>query len=311
MDFSILIPTYNRASILGRTLQALASQSSGAGSYEILVLDDGSTDTTADQVRLIQKDYPVPLHYFYQPNRKQGAARNLGARNALGRFLVLLGDDTIPVDRFLEEHRKSHEAHQSFEDKLSTVAVIGYTTWPKDFVRTRFLDYVGEEGWQFGFSLIEDKEDVPFNFFYTSNLSLSRDFFLQSGGFDENFHEYGWEDIELSVRLKSRGMKITYNAAAVAYHHHPMSLGSFLNRQRKVGYSAWDFYRRHPDMREFLSIDRIPRYRFRDHLKMKSLTWLCRSLEKWDLPNLSRHYPDILSYYYMLGMIAGEDREGN
>jgi glycosyltransferase involved in cell wall biosynthesis len=309
VDFSILIPTHNRLSTLSLTLQAVASQTGRTGDYEVLVIDDGSTDHTADGVRRIQKDYPVPLHYFYQPNRKQGAARNLGARNAQGRFLLFLGDDTLPVERFLEEHRKTHETHQSFGRQLSKLVVIGYTTWPDDFVRTRFLDYVGEKGWQFGFSLIEDQEDVPFNFFYTSNLSMSRDFFLEVGGFDENFQEYGWEDIELSVRLKSRGMKMIYNPASVTHHHHPMSLASFLDRQRKVGYSAWDFYKRHPEMGRFLSIDRIPSYRVRDHLKMRVVTWLCRIFEKRDWPDLSSYYPDIMTYYYMLGMLAGEDRE--
>jgi len=289
-------------------LRALSEQSSGAGDFEVLVVDDGSSDSTADQVRLIQKNYPVPLHYFFQPNRKQGTARNLGARNARGRFLVFLGDDTVPAGGFIEEHRRTHEENQSFGQDSSKIVVIGYTTWPDSLVRTRFLEYVGEKGWQFGFSLIENREDVPFNFFYTSNLSLSRSFFLQAGGFDEDFHEYGWEDIELSVRLKARGMKIVYNPAAVTHHHHSMSIWSFLQRQRKVGYSAWDFYRRHPEMGEFLSIDRIPRYRFKDHLRMKTLTMLCRAFERRDWPDLSNYYPDILSYYYMMGVIAGEER---
>jgi len=61
-------------------------------------------------------------------------------------------------------------------------------------------------------------------------------------------------------------------------------------------------------MGEFLAIDRIPRYRIRDHLKLRSLAWLCRVFEGRDWPDLSSYYPDILSYYYMLGVIAGEDR---
>jgi glycosyltransferase involved in cell wall biosynthesis len=308
VDFSVLIPTYNRAETLKRTLQALAAQSAATGEFEVLVVDDGSTDQTPDEVRQLQEKYPVPLHYYYQPNRKQGVARNLGAQNAKGRFLVFLGDDTVPISEFLEEHRKAHELQDSFHLESSKIVVIGYTTWPDHFARTRFLEYVGEKGWQFGFSLIEDPEDVPFNFFYTSNLSLSRRFFLGVEGFDEDFHEYGWEDIELSVRLKAEGMRIVYHSAAVAHHYHPMNLRSFLKRQRKVGYSAWDFYRRHPELGSFLSIDRIPRYRWRDHLRMRSLAGLCRLFENKDWPDLSNYYPDILSYYYMLGMIAGEER---
>jgi glycosyltransferase involved in cell wall biosynthesis len=308
VDFSVLIPTHNRASILGLTLKALASQSKEAGSFEVLVVDDGSSDDTCDQVKLIQKDFPSPLHYFYQPNRKQGAARNLGAQNAKGRFLLFLGDDTVPSGNFIEEHRRTQEDHQSFQKESSNIVTIGYTTWPEEFARTRFLDYIGEKGWQFGFSLIEDRENVPFNYFYTSNLSISRELFLEAGGFDESFHEYGWEDIELSLRLQGCGMQLVFNPAALTHHHHPVTLSSFIERQRKVGYSAWDFYKRHPEMAEFLSIDRIPRYRFSDHLRIRTLTYLCRIFEKSEWLDLSRYYPDILSYYYMLGVIAGEDR---
>ena len=55
--------------------------------------------------------------------------------------------------------------------------MIGYTTWPEEWKKTRFLEFIGEQGWQFGFSLIEDFENVPFNFFYTSNLSMPRKLF--------------------------------------------------------------------------------------------------------------------------------------
>jgi GT2 family glycosyltransferase len=272
-------------------------------SFEVLVVDDGSTDDTADQVRQLQSHFPVPLHYFFQLNRKQGAARNLGARSASGCLLVFLGDDTVPRTNWLEEHREAQKRSGSGDPEASSQVVIGYTRWPQNFRQTRFLRYIGEEGWQFGFSLIEDPNDVPFNFFYTSNLSLCRRFFLNSGGFDESFHEYGWEDIELSLRLKRRGMRIVYNPDAVALHYHPMSLASFVQRQRKVGYSAWDFYQKHPEMEDFLALNRIPVYRMTDHLRMRVLTWICRIFEKTDRFDLSAHYPDLMSYYYMLGVI--------
>ena len=311
MDFSILIPTYNRAETLTDTLRAVAGQHRSTTDFEVLVIDDGSTDETADKVRRLQQQYPVPLHYFYQRNQKQGRARNFGARNASGRFLLFLGDDTVPQGDFLAAHRHTHEEQGSFGSRTSRVAVIGYTTWPEEYRRTRFLEYIGEKGWQFGFSLIENPEDVPFNFFYTSNLSLAREFFLEVGGFDVGFHEYGWEDIELSLRLKHLGMRLVYCREALTYHHHPISLASFIERQHKVGYSAWDFFRKHPEMAEFLSIDRIPIYKITDHLKMRALTWLCRLFEERDWPDFSGYYPDLMSYYYMRGLIAGEDSERN
>lgn len=327
MDLSVVIPTYNRAPVLAKTLEALAKQkesgisnqesgrrepepgtrnpkpasSSLPFTFEVLVVDDGSQDETRQVCQNLSRSFPVPLHYFHQVNQKQGAARNRGAGQARGRWLVFLGDDTVPAPDFLLEHWRSHSPA---DDKL---AVIGYTTWAREYPVTRFMEYIGEQGWQFGFSLIENPQDVPFNFFYTSNISLSRQLFLDSGGFDEDFREYGWEDIELSLRLKKRGMKLAYNPRALTYHHHPTSLHSFLKRQQRVGYSAWTFHLKHPEMESFLNTSRLPRYSWRQRLKMALLKRLCLLTEKRSRPDLSRYYPDLLSYHYNLGLIKACD----
>ena len=235
VQLSVVIPTFNRSEHLSQTLSALEDQTLETNSYEVLIVDDGSDDDTAERVRRIQQDYPVPLFYFYQQNRKQGAARNMGASSARGDLLVFLGDDIVPSPSFLTEHLHAHQAQAKRVEDASRVVVIGYTTWPPDLRRTPFLEYIGEQGWQFGFSLIEESEDVDFNYFYSSNISIDRRFFLESGGFDEHFKEYGWEDIELSLRLKKHGMELVYCPDAVAYHHHKTCIASFSERQRKVG----------------------------------------------------------------------------
>lgn len=304
MDVSIIIPTYNRPQELQRTLNALTKQSF-EGSSEVLVVDDGSSPEVSQMLLEFQKTYPLPLHYFYQVNRKQGAARNLGARNARGKLLVFLGDDTAPISSFLTEHYHSHETHQSGLNEGKTTVVIGYTTWPDEFEKSTFLEYIGEQGWQFGFSLIDNPGNVPFNYFYTSNLSIRRDFFLESGGFDESFQEYGWEDIELSRRLKAQGMRIVYNSRAKAFHYHVISIETFIERQRRVGFSAWTFYRKHPDMKSFLGLDRIPDYTLWEKLRMAILTRLAIWTEGLSRPRLDRFYPDLMSYHYMLGVLEG------
>lgn len=305
MRFSVVIPTWNRCEVLNRTLEALLNQDS-APPFEILVVDDGSQDETARAVFRLQERAGIPVHYFYQPNRKQGAARNLGARHARGDWLLFLGDDTIPSPQLVAAHDSTH-ARLDPDPGVSRTTVIGYTTWPPHFRRSRFLEYIGEYGWQFGFALIENPLDVPFNFFYTSNLSLSRHRFVEEGGFDESFQDYGWEDIELSLRLKRAGMRIAYAADAVAYHDHPTDLRSFAARQRKVGRSAWSFHRRHPDAAGFLGLDRIPRYTRLSHWKLRLIGWLCRLTEYRSRPDLSRYYPDLMTYHYMLGVLEGKE----
>lgn len=317
MRATVVIPTYNRSRILVRTLEALGRQTlleeseddSGAGGvpYEVIVVDDGSTDDTGERVRGMASEYPAPLVYLHQENRKQGAARNLGVGRARGEWLVFLGDDTVPGSDFLEGHLGARDGVR--REDAERVVVIGYTPWAREYPRTRFMEYVGEEGWQFGFALIEDPNDVPFNFFYTSNLSISREFFRESGGFDEDFGEYGWEDIELGWRLHRMGMRLVYHAGAVAHHHHPTSVRAFVRRQRRVGSSAWNFYRKHPEMADFLNVDRLPRYRLRDRVRMELLTWACAWTEKRRWPDLSSLYPDLMSYHYNLGLLRGRREE--
>jgi GT2 family glycosyltransferase len=298
VECSVLIPTYNRASILAKTLAGLGRQQ-GTPDYEVIVVDDGSTDQTESTVTGMADNYPVPLLYLRQENRKQGAARNRGSREARGRYLLFLGDDTVPAADFVSQHLRSHRDGPEEDGRV----VIGYTTWPGEYRPTRFMRYVGEQGWQFGFSLIQDPEDLPFNFFYTSNLSLTRRFFEESGGFDEDFREYGWEDIELSVRLKRAGMRLVYNPRAVTYHFHPTTLASFFERQRRVGYSAWGFYIKHPELRDFLNVLKVPNYSRRAHAKLRLLAAACRLLEGAPWPDLTRYYPDLMTYYYNLGII--------
>jgi len=312
VEFSVIIPTYNRAPILADTLRALAGQSVCAPdlarglSYEVIVVDDGSSDSTRSVVEERQSSFPVDLTYNYQENRKQGAARNRGASHARGSFLLFLGDDIVPRVDFLQRHWEARQTRgQTGED--SKVVVIGYTTWGDGLKVTPFMEYIGEHGWQFGFSLIKDPESVPFNFFYTSNLSIGRRLFLDSGGFNEEFQEYGWEDIELSLRLSKSGTRLVFQESAVGRHIHPTSIRSFVARQLRVGFSAWNFYRIHPEAAEFLNVFRVPRYSILDHLRMRALAWACRFTEYRRSPNLTRFYPDLMSYYYNLGILKARN----
>ena len=129
------------------------------------------------------------------------------------------------------------------------MAVLGYTTWPRDLKVSPFLHHINEYGLQFGYGLIEDPESVPFNFFYTSNVSLPRALLLEAGLFDTSFPHAAWEDIEVAYRLMQRGMRMLYRPAAVARHHHDITFASFRRRQEKAGEAAAIFYRKHPGAR--------------------------------------------------------------
>jgi GT2 family glycosyltransferase len=168
---------------------------------------------------------------------------------ARGRFVVFIGDDTVPEPRFLAEHARVHR--QSGDDPL--LACLGYTGWPRGERVTAFMHYINDYGLQFGYKLIRDGAIVPFNFFYTSNISIDRQL-LVDHPFDTTFPAAAWEDIELAYRLDAMGLKIRYNANAVTRHYHPMTIDSFAKRQYTVGKSGAIFYQKHPELGHFLGV---------------------------------------------------------
>ncbi len=245
MRLSILIPTYNRAQMLGRTIAGLLDQSAPTEDYEIVVVDDGSTDDTTEVMAGLSRP-GVALQYIRQDNKGRGAARNTGLRAAQGKIALFMGDDCIPDRRLVEEHLRAH-------DKEGDVAVVGHVSWHPELPVTplmRFLD----EGTQFGFARIKDPDHVSYWFFYTSNCSLQRHWIEDVGGFDEDFVQYGFEDNEVAYRMQRRGLRIIYRPAAHCYHHHATALEQFLVRQWLCGKAAVSFWRKHPELKEQLGI---------------------------------------------------------
>jgi glycosyltransferase involved in cell wall biosynthesis len=243
--FSVVIPTYNRQEMLMRVLKALEDQRD-APPFEAVVINDGSTDPTEN---IATMHWALPLQFRTQPNSGPGTARNYGVSLATGRFVVFIGDDTVPERDFLAEHARTHRAAD--DDPL--VACLGYTGWPRKERVTAFMDYINDYGLQFGYKLIRDGETVPFNFFYTSNISIDRQL-LADHPFDTTFPAAAWEDIELAYRLNDLGLKIRYNARAVTRHYHRMTIDSFAKRQYTVGKSGAIFFRKHPELGHFLGV---------------------------------------------------------
>jgi GT2 family glycosyltransferase len=242
--FSVVIPTRDRRSVLQQTLAALEQQR-GAPPFEIVVVDDGSTDDTL--AWLDTRPSTRPTQIVRLASGGPARARNAGIGAANGRWVAFLGDDTIPEPDWLAQHFRAHQER----GEPAELAVIGYTCWHERLPRTRFLDFVNEYGLQFGYSIIENPEDVPFNFFYGSNLSVQRAF-LGEEPFNPRFPAAAWEDIELGYRLKTRGLRLVYEPRAVAFHDHVTSIRSFLKRRRMVGRSAVVFRHLHPELEGFL-----------------------------------------------------------
>ncbi len=301
MEISIVVPTYNRIEMLLRVLDALGTQID-APSFEVIVVNDGSKDETIASVEQgkVSNRWPFPFTFRTQENGGPGRARNHGVTLASGRFVIFIGDDTVPEPRFLAEHWRIHQ--ETAFDPL--IACLGYTGWPRGERVTAFMDYINDYGLQFGYKLIKDGETIPFNFFYTSNISIDREL-LAAHPFDTSFPSAAWEDIEVAYRLDAKGLKIRYNASAVTRHYHPMTIDSFARRQYTVGKSGAIFYRKHPELGHFLGVHELETRKLADESQLDRLSRKARWGERFRLLARRPVFETLMREHYLRGLRDG------
>jgi glycosyltransferase involved in cell wall biosynthesis len=300
--FSVVIPTFKRLPMLLRVLDALEDQTGGPV-FEVIVIDDGSNDDTVSVIgERRAKNYA--LIFRTQANSGPGQARNHGVSLANGRYVLFIGDDTVPEPRLLAEHARVHA--EGKDDPL--VACLGYTGWPTGERVTAFMDYINDYGLQFGYKLIGDGEIVPFNFFYTSNISIDRQI-LGDAPFDTTFPAAAWEDIELAFRLDAQGLKIRYNARAVTRHYHPMTVDSFARRQYTVGRSGAIFYRKHPELAGFLGVHELETRTLADERRLAYLRRRARLGERFRVLATNHIFETLMREHYLRGLRDGLSSE--
>jgi GT2 family glycosyltransferase/glycosyltransferase involved in cell wall biosynthesis len=241
---SVVVPTHNRKEKLLACLASLARQSILPNEFEVIVVDDGSTDGTREAVAGLR--LPFQLRYCRQENAGPGAARNRGIDEAAGELVLFVGDDIYADERLLEEHLLAHAANGE-----PGAAVLGHIDWPEGMPINPVMKYVcGSAMLQFAYSYIPTAPALDHRFFYTSNISLKRAFLVEAAEagirFDPAFSRAAFEDSEFAYRLQARGLQIHYAARARAVHDHPMDLDSFAGREFRAGEMAVVFYRKHP-----------------------------------------------------------------
>jgi glycosyltransferase involved in cell wall biosynthesis len=240
------MPTHNRKEMLQRALEGMANQSYPEHLYEVVVVDDGSTDGTAEF--LAQFSLPhLRLRHVSGEQKGPAAARNLGIQHAHGEVILITGDDCIPDADLLLHHGRRHQAE-------ADIAVLGYVDWHPEANLSPLMHLLSHHV-QTGYPLIEDSERVAPQFFYTSNVSVKKEHLLRTSGFDEDFKWAAYEDVELGMRLARLGVRLVLERAAITYHHHEHDWQSIAGRQRVVGRAAVVFARKYPEIGSRLRFD--------------------------------------------------------
>lgn len=228
---SIIIPTFNRAKILKKTLTAFLGQDYAKEKFEIIVVDDGSIDETKKVLQEFKKE-SLQFTYFTQKHKGPSHARNLGIKKSQGEIVVFVNDDIIPKKDFISQHVKSHLSYPQ-----KNIGVIGFVDWSPELKLTPFMQWLGEKGPQFNCGQIKGVW-ADWSKTWSCNLSFKKKFLLEFGMFDTDFPYAAWEDVELGYRLSKQGLKIFYNRQAVGYHYHPTTIKLIKERMKKNGASA-------------------------------------------------------------------------
>lgn len=223
---SIVIPTHNATETLPSTIEACLDQSHS--DFEIIVVDDGSTDDTEHIVRC------YPVRYLKQENAGPASARNRGWRTASGEIICFTDSDCVPardwVSKLVEGYTSEEiggvgGTYDMANDHSLLAACVHEEIAQRHLRMPRFVDYLG-----------------------SFNLSYRRSVLEEVRGFDESYRTASGEDNDLAYRVKKRGYKLAFTRDARVAHYHPEHLSQYLRQQFRHGYWRAKLYRSHPDM---------------------------------------------------------------
>jgi glycosyltransferase involved in cell wall biosynthesis len=227
-SFSIIIPTYERPAQFATCLSALSRLDYPRASFEVIVVDDGSTQSPDNVVKEFRELMDVRL--FSQPNTGPAAARNFGATHARFDFLAFTDDDCAPDSRWL----RALAAH--------------FSKTPDRIIGGRTLNALPQNICSETSQLIIEVVYSHFNndadaarFFASNNLALPLKRFREMGGFNATFITS--EDRELCDRWLTLGQRMTYAPDAVIRHAHALTPRSLWHQHFAYGQGAGRFHR--------------------------------------------------------------------
>lgn len=221
--FSFIIPVYNRPEEIGELLNSFLSLEKNEIQYEIIIIEDGSSQTSNNIVDSFKLQ--LPLAYYYKENSGPGDSRNFGMSQAKGNYFIILDSDVILPEAYLKnvrdflQHKFVHcfggadAAHSSFTDLQKAI----------NFSMTSFLTTGGIRGKK---KSIEKFKPRSFN------MGISKQAFHKSKGFSKL--KVG-EDLDISIRLNDLGYKIAFIPDAFVYHKRRSTWKGFYEQVRTFG----------------------------------------------------------------------------
>ncbi|HEY3579516.1 MAG TPA: glycosyltransferase [Pyrinomonadaceae bacterium] len=278
-DISVVITTYNRADLLAATLQGLFVQETGGVRYEIVVVDNNSTDNTRQVVEsFCDRGGPV-LRYVFEPRQGVSHGRNAGVTAARASIIAFTDDDVVPTPGWVAQIKRAFDKHKHI-DVLGGKILPEWQSPPPRWLTT-------DHWWPLA---LLDRGDEPFYVnaanplcLPTANAAFRREVLSYIGPFSEQFSTR--EDHELLIRLWQSGRQGLYEPKMVvlakvqpermckSYHRQwnkatgkfnsLMRLGEIMDADGSIG----------PESRNTLRLYDVPAYMYRE-LFVESFRWL-------------------------------------
>jgi glycosyltransferase involved in cell wall biosynthesis len=286
---TVVIATRDRAARLEQCLASLAD-SQPSEPFEIVVVDNGSTDATPAVVRQASQRWRN-VRLASEP--KPGSARALqtGALGARGRVLIFVDDDMVAVPRFVDYHIRAHREHWGD----CVLGDVRSAPGPKPFDRMLAYVFDGPRG------TLGEREAGPLDY-WSGNASMSRDLYLGLGGYRDEFGDLGYgKDIDFGHRLVAAGVRLRFVKEALTYHQVSERFAERLRKAQRMGTACAYLAEAYPE----LPIE--PGLLRRGHWYSAAVVWACRALaaalEPFDRGTTIPPHP-LLTLTYSLGLQA-------
>ncbi len=247
---SVIIPTYNRKDMLRETLNSLAQQTYPSNHFEVIVVDDGSTDGT---VAVAAETFPFILRYFWQSNQGDAAARNLGAQQSQADILVFLDDDILVEAGYLTHLIRAHGMGQN------KIVIGTCNLWLEE--TTPFSQSLDASP---ALDPIHTVTEAPFSDAYSNNMSLRREAYFNIGMMQAlDFPGSSmWCDLDFNYRAYRQGFEFFRSTKAICWHrdYAVRSLDTYKKRVRTAGYRAVVLFQRYPELLAYVPMfyDKTP-----------------------------------------------------
>lgn len=245
--FSVVIPTYNTTGVLEECIGALSNQKTDKSYFEVIVVNDGGTARACPDIGAA--DGSLDITYLSQDHKGPAAARNLGIEKAKGEIILLLDDDSLPTDDWLDATIRAWNASPDFD------GIGGYViSEPTDSMYCRVnADF-------FNWYLEQYSSDGRSSFLVTCNAGYRKDALDRIGRFDDRFKRASGEDRDLNIKILKCGGKMRLDRNILVYHDRDLTFRSFVRKNFNYGKAAYHIYAKYPEQKYLSSSSYIDFY---------------------------------------------------